>query len=185
MSVQISKRLLTVSEYHKMAEAGILTEDDRVELIHGEIIEMSPIGSLHSGYVKRINNLFNRLLEGHYIVSVQDPIYIDKFSEPEPDIAVLRYREDFYEKSHPRPEDVFLLIEVADTSLYYDRITKLKLYANAGIPEFWIINLEDAQIEVFKKPVQDGYHFQEKIKRDGTIFFEKFNLHIKATQIFG
>lgn len=185
MSVQISKRLLTVSEYHKMAEAGILTEDDRVELIHGEIIEMSPIGSKHSGHVNRIMTLFVNLLGNQVIVSVQNPVVFDGYSEPEPDIAILHFREDFYEKKHPRPEDVHLIIEVADTSLDYDRETKLKLYASAGIPDFWIVNLEDEQIEIFKTPAQDTYLVAEKVKRNGTIFWEKFDLKIKAKEILG
>ena len=185
MSVQISKRLLTVSEYHKMAEAGILTEDDRVELIHGEIIKMSPIGSWHSSHVKRINKLLNKFLGDRAIVSVQDPVAINDYSEPEPDIAILRYRADFYEENHPRPKDVFLIIEVADSSIDYDQDTKLKLYANAGIPEFWIVNLEDEQIEIYKTPAQDTYLFQEKIKRDGLIFWETFDLKIQAKEILG
>ncbi len=185
MSVQISKRLLTVSEYHKMAEAGILTEDDRVELIHGEIIEMSPIGSKHAGHVNRIMAFFMKQIGNLAIVSVQNPVVTGAYSEPEPDIAILRYRADFYEDSHPQPEDVFLIIEVADTSLDYDRDTKMKLYATAGIPEFWIINLEDEQIEVHKNPAQDKYLFQENIKRDGSLFWEKFDLQIQATEILG
>jgi Uma2 family endonuclease len=185
MSVQISKRLLTVSEYHKMAEAGILTEDDRVELIHGEIIEMSPIGSLHTSHVKRINKFLNKFLGDQAIVSVQDPVAINDYSEPEPDIAILRYRDDFYKENHPSPTDIFMIIEVADTSLDYDRDTKLKLYANAGIPEFWIVNLEDEQIEVYKTPTRDAYLSEEKISRNGQIFLEMFELKIQAKAILG
>lgn len=185
MSVQISKRLLTVSDYHKMAEAGILTEDDRVELIHGEIIEISPIGSLHTSHVKRINKLLNKLLGDQAIISIQDPVAINDYSEPEPDIAILRYRDDFYKEKHPTPSDVFLIIEVADTSLDYDRDTKLKLYANAGIPEFWIVNLEDEQIEVYKTPIRDSYFSEEKISRGGQIFLKMFDLKIQAKAILG
>ncbi|MCB0522110.1 MAG: Uma2 family endonuclease [Lewinellaceae bacterium] len=185
MSVQISKRLLTVSEYHKMAEAGILNEDDRVELIHGEIIEMSPIGSRHSGHVKRILKLLVQLLDDKATIGVQDPIVIDDFSEPEPDLSILEFREDFYEKEHPRPHQVFLIIEVADSSLYYDRTTKLPIYAEAGIPECWIVNIEDEQIEIHKTPSQGDYLFKETVKRNGTIFWERFDLTIKASMILG
>ncbi len=185
MSVQISKRLLTVSEYHKMAESGILGEDDRVELIHGEIIEMSPIGSRHSSHVKRILKLLIQLLGDKATIGVQDPIVIDDYSEPEPDLSILEFREDFYEMKHPRPHNVFLVIEVADTSLYYDRVTKLKLYAEAGIPECWIVNIEEEQIEMHKTPSEDTYLFREIVKRNGTLIWERFDLTIKADKILG
>src|SRR5438309_8182250 len=125
MSVQYQKHYFNVDEYYRMAEAGLLSEDDRVELIEGEIIEMSPIGSTHGGTVKRSSTFLNRKLGDAVIVSVQDPVRLNGFSEPQPDIALLKPRKDFYSNSHPTPEDVLLVIEVADTSLQYDRAVKL------------------------------------------------------------
>src|ERR671938_544657 len=141
MSVQVAKRCFSVDEYYRMGEAGILTEDDRVELIEGEIIEMSPIGSRHAACVNRLNTLLGRHLRQTAIVSVQNPIRLDAYSEPEPDVALLRPRADYYESGHPTPADALLIVEVADTSADYDRIIKLPLYAKAGIPEAWLVDL--------------------------------------------
>jgi Uma2 family endonuclease len=185
MSLQIAKRLLTVAEYHKMAEAGILDEDDRVELIHGEIIEMSPIGSKHSGHVKRINALFYRLLGDKVIIGVQDPVALGKYNEPEPDIAILRYRDDFYTDQHPQPQDILLVIEVSDSSIDYDREIKLPLFASAGIPEFWIVNLNESKVEVYKEPKSDTYNFREEYRMTDIIIWEPFDLPIKVNRIFG
>ncbi len=117
MSVQLQKRYFNVDEYCLMSEVGLLTKDDRVELIDGEIIEMSPIGSSHGGTVKRSSRFLNRNLGDQAIVSVQDPVRINDFSEPQPDLALLKPRKDFYSRSHPTAEDVLVVIEVADTSL--------------------------------------------------------------------
>ena len=157
MSHQFAKRWFTVDEYYRMAQAGILTESDRVELIEGEVIEMSPIGSRHAACVKRLNTLLSRLVGQQMIVSVQDPIYIDEFSEPEPDVALLRFREDFYVGSHPTASDVLLIIEVADTSVEYDRKKKLPLYAQAGIPEVWLANLPEDRFEIHTQPLNGKY----------------------------
>jgi Uma2 family endonuclease len=116
MSVQVMRRLFTVDEYYQMAEAGILAEDDRVELIKGEIVEMSPISARHAARVKRLNRIFSRQLGERVIVCVQDPIRLNEYSEPEPDIALVQPRSDFYANAHPEPEDVLLLVEVAETS---------------------------------------------------------------------
>ena len=157
MGTELKHRLFTVDEYHQMGHAGILHEDDRVELIEGEIVEMSPIGSKHAGCVKRLNRHFTEGLGNRAVVSVQDPVRINHHSEPEPDLAVLRPREDFYANGHPGPEDVLLLIEVAETSARYDREVKLPLYARAGIPEVWLVNLAAYEIERFRGPSADGY----------------------------
>src|SRR3982751_4315477 len=128
MSVQIQKHYFNVDEFYLMARGGVFSEDARVELIEGEVIEMSPIGSRHAGCVDRLNALLNRSGQ-NVIVRVQSPIRIDDFSEPEPDIALLKPRADFYSNSHPTPADVLLIIEVAETSVEYDRGVKLPLYA--------------------------------------------------------
>jgi Uma2 family endonuclease len=140
-----------------MNEAGILTEDDRVELINGEIIEMSPIGRKHSACVNRLNSIFSQLLGKRVIVAVQNPITLDNFSEPQPDIALLKPREDFYESAHPQPSDVFLLIEVADSSFEYDRDIKIPLYAANGIVEVWLVDIIEQKIIVYRQPTENTY----------------------------
>lgn len=165
MSFQIARRYFTVAEYHRMAEAGIFTEDDRVELIEGEILRMSPIGSLHASCVKRLNKLLSGLVGQDAIVSVQDPIQLNDFSEPEPDIALLRARDDFYAQSHPRAADVLLIIEIADTSVDYDRNIKLPTYARSGIPEVLIANLPADTVEAYADPVNGSYQRTRLHKR--------------------
>lgn len=169
MSVQIARHWFTVSEYDRMGETGILTEDDRVELVEGEIIEMSPIGRRHAACVGRLTNLFGRLLVERAIVWVQNPIVLDEYSEPQPDVALLRRRDDFYERSLPMPDDVLLIIEVADTTLEYDRQIKVPLYARAGIAEVWIVNLVDEQIEIYAEPANDAYQSKQEAGRGETI----------------
>ncbi|MEK7702599.1 MAG: Uma2 family endonuclease [Nitrospirota bacterium] len=152
MSIQLEKRAFTSDEYHRMGEAGILSEDDRVELIEGEIIQMSPIGKHHASCVNRLNRILNMELGALAIISVQNPIRIGNFSEPQPDIVLLKPRTDFYAEQAPTAEDVLLLIEVADTSIEYDRTVKIPLYAAANISEVWIVNLQEGQVEVYSEP---------------------------------
>lgn len=155
-------RLFTVDEYHRMAEVGILTEDDRVELIEGEIVEMSPIGSRHVACVNRLTRLFTQEGGEGAIVSVQNPIRLSEYSEPEPDLALLRPRLDFYAEALPGPEDTLLVVEVMETSAEYDRQKKLPLYAQAGIPEVWLVDLAAECIEVYRQPSPGGY---EEVQR--------------------
>jgi Uma2 family endonuclease len=169
MSVQLQKRYFNVDEYYRMAEVGLLSPDDRVELIEGEIVEMSPIGKTHGGTVKRSNNFLNRELGDAFIVSVQDPIRLNDFSEPQPDLTLLKPRKDFYRNSHPTPEDVLVVIEVADTSVNYDRNVKLPLYARAGIPEAWLMVLPKEVIEVHSQPRNGKYQKIQRLKRGKTL----------------
>jgi Uma2 family endonuclease len=166
MTVRVERRLFDANEYHRMAEAGVLSEDDRVELIEGEILRMAAVGSRHAACVKRLNALLVGLVGGTAIVAVQDPIRLDYRSEPEPDIALLEPREDFYAGGHPTPDDVFLLIEVADTSLEYDREVKLPLYATAGIAETWLVDLDAQTIESYARPENGVYASVGRIGRD-------------------
>lgn len=152
-----SRRRLSVAEYYRMAEAGILTPRDRVELIEGEIVTLSPAGSPHAGTVKRLNRLLVRLVGDRATVSVQDPLRLGDESEPEPDVALLLPRADDYTAAHPIAADVLLVIEVADSSLLYDRRVKRPLYARHGIPEYWIVNLEAEVVEVHRQPTAGGY----------------------------
>ncbi|MFB2837872.1 Uma2 family endonuclease [Floridanema evergladense] len=157
MSVQLQKRLFTVDEYYRMAEAGILGEDDRVELIAGEIIKMSPIGSPHSGCVNWLNRLFSASLGSRALLSVQNPVRLNERTEPQPDIALLIPRADFYSQKHPQPQEVLLIIEVSDTTIEYDREVKIPLYAATGIVEVWIVSLAEELIEVYRQPLANSY----------------------------
>jgi len=156
MSVQ-TKHRFSVEDYHRMAETGVLRPDARVELLDGQIIDMSPIGPSHGGVVKRLNDYFSRLAQGRWLMAVQDPLRLDPQSEPEPDLMLLKRAPDFYTSRHPVPEDVFLLIEVADTTLEFDREEKLPAYGRAGVAEVWIVNLSEQTIEVYREPHFAGY----------------------------
>lgn len=157
MGSVVEQRTFSVADYHRMADVGILTEDDRVELIAGRIIVMSPIGSRHAACVKRLNAYLSQLVGDDTLVSVQDPIQLDNHSEPEPDVALLRHRDDFYANSHPTPEDILLVIEVADTSEAYDREEKIPLYARSKLPEVWLVSLSKSRVEVYTEPVGTMY----------------------------
>ena len=148
-----ARRRLTIEEYHRLGEAGVLREDDRVELIEGELIHMAPIGSRHAECVSRLNRLFNRQTEA--LVRVQDPIQLSEHSEPEPDIAIVRNRN--YAEAHPGPNDMLLLVEVSDTSLSDDRDIKVPLYARHGIPEVWLVDLVRERLEIYLGPTAQGY----------------------------
>jgi Uma2 family endonuclease len=141
MSVQVARRYFNVNEFYRMAAAGVLSEDDRVELIEGEILEMSSIGSRHAACVGRLTELFGQQVGGKAIIRAQSPIRLDDYSEPLPDITLLKRRADFYAENHPTQADVLLIVEVADTSVDYDRNIKLPIYAQANIPEVWLVNL--------------------------------------------
>jgi Uma2 family endonuclease len=159
-----TRRRLDVGSYYKMAETGILAADDRVELIDGEIFDMVPIGSAHAGKTDRLNWLFARAAaDGLAHVSVQRPLRLDAYNEPEPDVMLLKPRQDHYQSRHPNAADVLLLVEVSDTSLTYDRGTKLPLYAKFGVLEVWIVDLRGAAIEVYREPAGDGYALKERL----------------------
>ena len=148
---------LTADEFERMGEVGIFDEDDRVELLDGELYEMTPIGDDHIGAVNDANSLFVRRLGDHAIVSPQNPIRLSDNSEPQPDLTILRPREDRYRRAKAGPEDALLVIEVARSSLEYDRLVKLPRYAAAGIVEVWIVNLVDDRIEAYRQPVGGVY----------------------------
>ena len=150
-------RRFTVAEYYAMAEAGILTEDDRVELLDGVIVEMAPVGSRHVGCVNLYTRWLSQLVGDRAILQVQGSIHLDDDTEPQPDLALLRNRPDFYSSSHAEPSDVLLLIQVADSSVGYDRHEKLPRYAQAGIPEVWITVLSERIIEDHSEPVDGVY----------------------------
>ena len=165
----VARRALTVAEYHRMGEVGILTERDRVELIEGELIAMSPIGSEHAGTVNALNRLLVQAVGERGVVAVQNPVRLDDLSEPQPDFAVLKPRADDYRRATPRSADVLLIVEVADTSLAYDRDVKRSLYARHGVPEFWIVNLAANEVEVCRAPTGDQYASVSHVGRDGVL----------------
>lgn len=156
-AADVKRRRFTVEEYHRMAEAGILTEDDRVELIEGEIIEKSPVTTRHSSCVNRLSELFVERVNRRAHVSVHNPVQLTEYSEPEPDLALLKRRADYYVDTTPTPADVLLLVEVADSSITRDRHQKLPQYARSGIVEAWLVNLETDQIEIYRQPTATGY----------------------------
>jgi Uma2 family endonuclease len=148
---------LTVAEYYRMGETGILAPEARVELIEGEVIDMPPIGSPHAGTVNYLGHSLRLACGLQAIVSTQSPVFLDLHSEPQPDIALLRPRPDFYRSSHPTPADVFLIIEVAATSLAYDTQIKLPLYARHGVPEVWLVDLSNRQLIIHRTPTTAGF----------------------------
>ena len=154
-SVAATRHLFTVKQYHEMIEHGIFKEDEPIELIRGEIIRKLPIGNLHAATVNRLNRLLAKCLQDDAMLSIQNPIWLGD-SEPEPDVAILSFREDLYSSRRPMVEDVLLLIEVAESSLAYDREIKGAVYAEAGISEYWIVNLNQETIEVYLDPQSDG-----------------------------
>lgn len=169
-----------------MGEAGVFGEGDRVELIEGEIIEMSPIGSPHAARVKRLNRLLVRRLGTRAIVQVQDPVVLSRFSEPEPDLAVLKPRVDFYAAKHPEPADVLLIVEVADTSRSFDRTVKAPLYARTGIRELWVVDVIDEVIEVHRKPQRGTYRDVRQFGRGQRVTIGSFSgFSFRVTDILG
>lgn len=186
MSAQLERHLFTVEDYYRMASAGILQPHDRVELIEGEIINMSPIGSPHAGCVMCLMNLFVRLLGDKANINSQNPVRLSDLSEPQPDVAVLKPRADFYRNAHPTPGDVLLLVEVSDTTLDYDRKTKLPLYANSGIAEYWIIDLNAEAIEIYTEPANGTYMQTQIVKRgENLVLHAAGDITINANDILG
>lgn len=165
MAVALKTRRFTADEYHRMGEVGILTEDDRVELIDGEIVEMTPIGAAHARCVMFLNEVFVRRLAGRAVVSPQNSIRLGRHTEPQPDVILLRPPLDRYAHRIPEPGDALLVIEVADTSQVRDRQVKLPRYAAAGIPEVWIVDLDAGTVEVYRAPAPTSYTESRRLAR--------------------
>jgi len=163
----LRRHKLSLDDYHRLGEAGVLGEDSRVELFKGELIDLAPIGSMHAGIVAQLNRVLSRgVAEG--IVQVQNPVSIGDESELQPDLCVLRQRKDFYKHALPTGQDVLLLIEVSDTTLAYDRDHKVPLYAQGGVPEVWLVNIPETVVEVFASPTPQGYS-QISVKGPGDV----------------
>jgi len=186
MRTEVTKKLFTVDEYYRMGEAGILRPSDRVELINGEIIEMSPVGNFHVACVDRANALFARVLEGKAIVSIQNPVRLGTYNEPQPDVLLLRPRPDFYASKKHTPEDVFLVIEVSDTTLSYDRDVKLAIYAISGVSEVWIEDLQHGLLLVHRNPADDLYKTCLTFRRGDSVSMTAFpDVVLKVDDLLG
>jgi Uma2 family endonuclease len=174
MAIQNPKRLISLDDYHRMAADGLFSEDDRVELIEGEIVEMTPVGPRHAGSVRRLDALFTAELGPRVLVDTQNPIELGGWSEPEPDLALLVPQDDFYASRTPTSDDVFLLVEVADSSAGYDRQVKAPLYARAGIAEYWLLDLPAGLLEVHRRPGPAGYREVRRLRRGESIAAKAF-----------
>lgn len=153
----VPRRRLCVEDYYRMAEVGLLAPDERVELIEGEIINMAPIGSPHAGTVDVLCKILSRAVGDSAIVGVQRPLRLDQRNEPQPDLILLRPRADFYRNAHPSAADALLVIEVAESSLRYDREIKIPLYARYGVPEAWLVDIEQRSLNIFRAAAAGAY----------------------------
>jgi Uma2 family endonuclease len=187
MAVQIERRLLTLEEYERMIEAGVFHEDERIELIRGEIVKIAPIGLAHMACVARLSELLTLMTAGKAKVWPQNNAISlpGSNSRPEPDVTLLRWRDDYYAGKHPTPEDVLVVVEVAETSIGYDRGVKGRLYAEAGIPEYWIVNLRAGAIEVYGNPVEGAYKQVRKARRGETLALPGGLGAIEVTEVLG
>ena len=175
MAVELVRHRFSVEEYQRMGQAGIFSEDDRVELIEGEIVEMTPIGSRHAACVARLTQLFFEKLQGKALLWVQNPLHLSQRSEPQPDLALLKLRQDFYAHSHPEPKDVLLIVEVADTSLEYDCKVKIPLYARALIPEVWLVDLNASTVDAHRDPSPQGYKQIRSVRQGESLAPQAFS----------
>jgi Uma2 family endonuclease len=174
MLEQLEPHRFTLEHYHAMIEAGILGEDDRVELIHGAIVDMSPIGDPHIVTVNRLTRLFTVALGERAIVSIQNPVTLPPNSEPQPDVVIFEPRDDFYAKQRATPANVLLAVEVADSSLRYDRLIKMPLYASSGIREAWIVDVGAQCVEVYTLPKREHYGQMNTYRRGESIVTQAF-----------
>jgi Uma2 family endonuclease len=165
MAVEYRRWKITVDTFNRMIDDGYFGPEDRVELIRGELVNMAPIGHEHAGHVKQLNRMLTLSIGDRGILGVQDPLILEDLSQPQPDIAILRSRIDFYARSNPTAQDVLLIIEVSDSTLAYDRQVKGPLYAEAGIADYWIVNLPGEQIIVHRDPTPTGYRSVQVLRR--------------------
>ncbi|MDB9510406.1 Uma2 family endonuclease [Kamptonema animale CS-326] len=181
MSVQMQRRLFTVQEYHLMGEAGILGEDDRVELIEGEIIQMAAIGTRHASCVNRLARRFSLIPEDLTTFAIQNPIQLAERTELQPDVVLLQPRADYYATAHPMPSEVLLLVEVSDSTIDFDRDVKVPNYARSGIREVWLWDLEANCLEVYRLPTANGYSSMQRFERGemvSPLAFPDFNVSV-------
>ena len=181
----VKPRLITVAEYDRMIEAGIYTENDRIELLNGEIIELMPKGAKHTSANSRIVRLFLRLLDNKAIVRSQDPIWLDEISEPEPDIVLAKWNETDYAERHPKPEEILLVMEISDTTLVYDREDKARAYSRNGIQQYLLLNLQNQTLEDYRQPSADGYGSKQTFHKGESFSLAVFpEIEIKVDDLF-
>ncbi|NJO18081.1 MAG: Uma2 family endonuclease [Thioploca sp.] len=174
---------LQITQFHQMRVAGIFRSEDRIELLEGELIDMPPIGPAHSGKTNQLSRLLLQAVGNTAIVSVQNPVMLSEDSESQPDLAILRWREDFYATTHPQPQDILLIVEIADTTASVDRTYKIPLYAQYNIPEVWLLDLQKRQLEIYRQPEADHYRYILIPKRDETVdllLLPNITLELKA-----
>lgn len=170
LSLALDIRLINVAEYHCMAEAGVFHPEERVELIAGQLVKMAAKGTAHTVTLRRINRLFTRFsLQIEVMVQIQDPIVLNDYSEPEPDLALLRVDPREYIDAHPTAADTYLVIEVADSSLKYDSETKGKLYAQSNIADYWVLDVVKRKLYVFRQPTNQGYQSEVILTEDASV----------------
>jgi Uma2 family endonuclease len=170
MAVVLTRRRFTVEEYEQMGQAGILGEDERVELVEGEIVEMTPIGEDHASIVARLTHVLTLRLGEHAVVWPQNPLTLPRqVSQFQPDIALLKPRSDFYRRKRVEPDDTLLVVEVMDSSVRYDRQVKLPIYARAGVQEVWLVDVNRDTVDSYRAPARAGYRDHRVVGRDGTI----------------
>lgn|SRR5690606_30491087 len=180
METAVKKRLINVEEYYRMGETGLIQSHENVELINGEIYTMSPIGSRHAAIVDQLADLLKSKLPLKTITRTQNPIHIDQWNEPEPDIALVHFREDYYASAHPTATGVLLVVEVSGSSVDFDRTIKLSLYASAAIPVYWIIDWQKNVIEVMEIPVKDQYTRHSKYHPGDKITFMDIDFDVAS-----
>lgn len=186
MRAEVTKKLFTVDDYYRMAEVGILKPEDRVELLEGEIVEMSPIGNRHAGCVNRVTDLFTFLFRGKAIVTVQNPARLNQYNEPQPDFVLAKTRTDYYASRHPTGEDIYLMVEIADSSLRKDRNVKVPIYARLGIPEVWIADLQQDRILIFRDPAGNAYKTTLTLHRGESLSVLAFpEINFKVEDVLG
>lgn len=152
-----SRKLFTVDEYYRMLDVGVIRPDDRIELIEGEIVQMAPMSCKHGGCITYLIQVLNELVNGKAIVNSQIPLHLNDYSEPEPDVCILKNREDFYRNAHATPKDILLVIEVSLSTLSYDLNAKIPMYANSGVIEVWVVDLENEEVHQFTEPLDGEY----------------------------
>ncbi len=181
----VKPRLITVSEYDRMIEAGIYTENDRIELLNGEIIELMTKGPKHTSANSKIIRFFIRLFDEKVIVRGQDPIRLDDFSQPEPDIVLANWDDKEYAENHPTPADILLVMEISDTTLAYDRDDKAKAYSRNGIRQYLLLNLQNETLEDYREPNADGYGAKRTYRKGDSLNLVAFpEIEIKFDDLF-
>lgn len=185
MEVAVKKKKFTREDYYLLADYGVIRPGERVELIDGEIIEMSPHNPPHVTCINRLTMLFASRLSGIAIVSVQLSMLVDENNVPEPDLVLYKHRDDFYKGELPQPKDALLVVEVANTSLEYDREVKSKLYANAGVKEYWIVDVVANKLERYTRPGHHQYDIKEVFDRHESVDLAELDFTVDLKKVFG